>query len=128
MTSNIKILAIDDEEFNLDIISECLSHTGYEVILAEDGYVGLQKLSQNPGIAVIVLDRIMPRMGGMEFLKQVKSDPRFRDIPVILQTIDGEEQIREGMKHGIYKCLIKPYADEELVKMVKDALCSVKKV
>jgi CheY-like chemotaxis protein len=86
MNTKHKILIVDDEIFNLDIMMEYLEGAGYEVISAENGTIGLEKLEENQDIEVIVLDRMMPPMDGMGMLKKVKSDTRFRDIPVIMQT------------------------------------------
>ena len=81
-----KILAVDDEAFNLDIIGEYLEEVGHEVIQAEDGSIAMNILAKNSDIDLIVLDRMMPNMDGMEVLKKVKQHPELRTIPVIMQT------------------------------------------
>jgi len=122
-----KILAVDDEEFNLDILTEYLEEAGFEVIGAEDGVIALQKLEQHPDIDVIVLDRMMPNMGGIEVLKAVKQDSRFKDIPVIMQTAAASsDQVLEGIQCGAYYYLTKPYEDVMLISIVKAALHEVK--
>lgn len=123
MATKSKILAVDDEEFNLDILKRYLVKAGYEVILAEDGLVALQKLEENPDIEVIVLDRMMPGMDGMEFLRRVKADPKFQDIPVIMQTAAAaSEQVLQGIHAGVYYYLTKPYDDVMLLVIVSAAL------
>lgn len=123
MTTKSKILAVDDEEFNLDILKRYLVKAGYEAILAEDGLVALQKLEENPDIEVIVLDRMMPGMDGMEFLRRVKADPKFQDIPVIMQTAAAaSEQVLQGIHAGVYYYLTKPYDDVMLLVIVSAAL------
>jgi len=118
-----KLLAVDDEEFNLDIMRRHLTKAGFDVILAEDGLAALEKLEENLDIDVIVLDRMMPRMDGMELLERVKSDPRFQDIPVVMQTAAAmTEQVLQGVKGGVHYYLTKPYKSVLLVGMVKAAM------
>lgn len=122
-----KILAIDDEEFNLDILNDYLEDASYTVITACDGLDGLEKLKANPDVSVIVLDRMMPRMDGMAFLKEVKADPEFKDIPVIMQTAAASlQQMSEGIKAGVYYYLTKPYEDEMLLGIVRSAIADAK--
>jgi CheY-like chemotaxis protein len=122
-----KILAIDDEEFNLDILNDYLDDAGYSVVTAGDGLEGLEKLRANPDVSVIVLDRMMPRMDGMAFLKEVKADPQFKDIPVIMQTAAASlQQMSEGIKAGVYYYLTKPYEDEMLLGIVRSAIADAK--
>lgn len=125
--SGEKILAIDDEEFNLDILNDYLEDAGYFVVTASDGLEGIEKLRANPDVNVIVLDRMMPRMDGMAFLKEVKSDPQFKDIPVIMQTAAASpQQMAEGIKAGVYYYLTKPYEDEMLLGIVRSAIADAR--
>ncbi len=123
MAGITKILAVDDEEFNLDIIKRHMVKAGYEVILAEDGLVALERLEENPDTAAIVLDRMMPGMDGMEFLGRIKANPKFQDIPVIMQTAAaGSEQVLQGIQAGVYYYLTKPYDDVLLLAILEAAL------
>ena len=118
-----KILAVDDEEFNLDIIERHMVKAGYEAVLAVDGLSALERLEENPDTAAIVLDRMMPVMDGMEFLAKAKADPRFRDIPVIMQTAAvGSAQVLQGIQAGVYYYLTKPYDDVLLLAILESAL------
>ena len=123
MKNNPKILIIDDEEFNLDILTDFLSDAGYEVVSASDGEQGLAKLKQNPDVDVIVVDRMMPNMNGIEMLKHIKADEQFKDIPVIMQTAAASsQQILEGIQAGVYYYLAKPYDEALLLSIVRSAL------
>lgn len=123
MTKKYKILVVDDEIFNLDILTDYLTDGGYDVIGAEDGVIALEKLEQNLNFDVIILDRMMPNMDGMEVLKRLKSDDRFSDIPVIMQTASAlSEQILQGIQGGVYYYLTKPYDEAVLLSIVKSAL------
>ena len=118
-----KILAVDDEPFNLDILTDSLTDAGYTVIPASDGVAALEQLERHPDIDVIVLDRMMPRMNGMQVLATIKKNPRLKDIPVIMQTAAAASgQILAGIQAGVYYYLTKPYADVMLLSIVKSAL------
>src|SRR5208337_3271009 len=98
-----KILSVDDDNLNRYILTEYLTGGGYEVIEADDGDTALRILEDVGGIDAIVLDRMMPRLNGMEVLKAVKADPRLKDIPVIMQSAaSAREQILQGIKAGVY--------------------------
>ena len=117
------ILAVDDEAFNLDILGEYLEDDGYAVTSAVDGEEALAKLEILGSVDVIVLDRMMPRMDGMECLRRLKADPRFCDIPVIMQTAAAShEQIKQGIEGGVFYYLTKPYEEAVLLSLVKSAL------
>jgi DNA-binding response OmpR family regulator len=118
-----KILSVDDDPLNRDILTEYLSEGGYDVIEADDGDTALKLLNEVEGIDAIVLDRMMPRLNGMEVLKAVKADTRFDGIPVIMQSAaTARDQILQGIKAGVYYYLTKPYEDQMLLAIVGTAL------
>jgi DNA-binding response OmpR family regulator len=118
-----KILSVDDDTLNRDILTEYLTDAGYEVVEADDGDTALALLNEVKGIDAIVLDRMMPRLNGMEVLKAVKQDARFADIPVIMQSAaTARDQILQGIKAGVYYYLTKPYEDQMLLAIVGAAL------
>jgi DNA-binding response OmpR family regulator len=118
-----KILSVDDDALNRDILTEYLSEGGYEVVEADDGDTALKLLNEVENIDAIVLDRMMPRLNGMEVLKAVKRDKRFAHIPVIMQSAaSARDQILQGIKAGVYYYLTKPYEDQMLLAIVRAAL------
>lgn len=118
-----KVLAVDDEEFNLDILQTDLEEAGFDVVRAEDGIAALEKLKAHPDTDIVVLDRMMPRMDGIEVLQRLKSDPRYRDMPVIMQTAAAQsKQVEEGIRAGAYYYLSKPYDEQMLIGIVRAAL------
>jgi len=119
MTKKVKILVVDDEAFNLDIMSYHLEEAGFEVIQAEDGDVALQKLAAIPDIAVTILDRRMPRMDGVAVLDRVKKTPELENVLVIMQTAASDyEQIAMLSLEGASGYLTKPYDGEDLINLV----------
>lgn len=118
------LLVVDDEIFNLDIIVRRLSKAGYEMVTAEDGEQAWAILEANPTkFDAIILDRMMPKMNGIELLKKVKADVRFNALPVIMQTAAAvTEQVIEGLNAGAYYYLTKPYEGSVLLSIVQAAL------
>jgi CheY-like chemotaxis protein len=122
MDKNVKILCIDDEIANLDILTFYLTEANFEVITADDGDTGYEKLEANSDVDVIVLDRMMPRMNGLDFVKKIKAIKRFSEIPVIMQTAAASSnQVLEGIKAGVYYYLTKPYDEGMLLGIIRNA-------
>ncbi|MCK4865819.1 MAG: response regulator [Gammaproteobacteria bacterium] len=120
------ILVVDDEPLNLDIIEEFLTGKGqsYIVETACDGIEAMEKLEANSAkYDVVLLDRMMPRMSGMEVLEKMSAHPELKYIPVILQTAKvSKEDILEGLKAGAYYYLTKPFTSDILHSVVKTAV------
>ena len=120
------ILVVDDEPLNLDIIQEFLTSKGepYVVETANDGIEAMEKLEADPEkYDVVLLDRMMPRMSGMEVLAKMGAHPELKYIPVILQTAKvSKEDIVEGLKAGAYYYLTKPFTSDILHSIVKTAV------
>ncbi len=128
MSQKVKILIVDDEAFNLDIMSEYLLDAGYDVVVSEDGNSALQNLDSNPDISLILLDRMMPNMDGIQVAKKIKENSKFTNVPIIMQTAAAAiNQQLEGMKSGVYAYIVKPYEDSELLTLVSQALNEAKK-
>jgi len=122
----IVILVVDDEPHNLDIISEHLSEgdDNYIVEIASNGKVAWQLLAADPNrYDVILLDKIMPEMNGLQVLSQIVEHPTLKYVPVILQTAkNSSSDILEGMQAGAYYYLTKPFSEEMLLSVVKTAV------
>ena len=120
------ILVVDDEPLNLDIIEEFLAGKGqpYIVERANDGVEAMEKLEADYNrYDVVLLDRMMPRMSGMEVLEKMSAHPELKYIPVILQTAKvSKEDILEGLKAGAYYYLTKPFTSDMLHSIVKTAV------
>lgn len=119
-----KILAVDDEPHALKILKVHLQEAGYDVVTATNGEEALAVLAQHANIDVILLDRMMPKMDGMEFLRRVKAkESAYRHIPVIMQTAKREEwEAYEGVDAGAIHYLTKPYVRETLLATLETVL------
>ena len=123
------ILVVDDEILNLEIISEYLSGGPYSLTTAIHGEEAWNKLTQpDSAFDLVILDRMMPVMDGMELLRRMKADTRYANIPVIMQTAaSSPEEIREGLAAGCYYYLTKPYQMGALQSIVNAALDDLRK-
>lgn len=119
-----RLLIVDDEAVNREIVAEYLDAVECELTMAADGAQALDLLrAAAPAYDAVVLDRMMPGIDGMEVLRQIKAAPGLRSLPVILQTAAaGREQVAEGLKLGAYYYLTKPYHRDALVAVVRAAL------
>ncbi|PKO29574.1 MAG: response regulator receiver protein [Betaproteobacteria bacterium HGW-Betaproteobacteria-7] len=120
-----KILVIDDEPINIEILLEYLAdETSSQPDTAGDGESAWQLLQDSANkYQLILLDRMMPGIDGIELLQRIKNDSRLAAIPVIMQTAaSSAEQIREGLEAGAYYYLTKPYRRAELLAIVHAAL------
>ena len=120
------ILVVDDEPLNLDIIEEFLTGKGqtYVVEKANDGIEAIAMLEADPNkYDTVLLDRMMPRMSGMEVLERMSAHPELKYIPVILQTAKvSKEDILEGLRAGAYYYLTKPFTRDILHSIVSTAV------
>jgi len=122
-----KILIVDDEPFNLDLLEQELGDQGYVIERAADGAEALEKVpSFEPD--VILLDYMMPRMNGLEVLKHLREDEKYKTIPVILLTAKAtqEDKVR-GLDAGADDYVIKPFDSFELLARVR-AMVRVKEM
>ncbi len=89
-----KILLVEDDEMNRDMLSRRLKRKGFEVIIAVDGQQGVAKASaESPDL--ILLDMSLPVMDGWEAARKIKGDPETRDIPIIALTAHAMAGDRE---------------------------------
>lgn len=116
-----KILIVEDEETQIEAMSESLAKNGFVILKAANGKEGLDKaLSEHPDL--ILLDIKMPIMGGMEMLKELRKDEWGADAAVILLTnVDDANTIAEGLGEDVQDYIVKSNWDiEKIVERVND--------
>jgi len=119
---NLKILLVDDEEEFVTTLAERLELRGFRAQAVTDGESALHIIESDPP-QVIILDVMMPGMGGLEVLKRIKT--QHPQIHVILLTGHGStKEGIEGMQRGAFDYLMKPINIEELIKKMQDAIKS----
>jgi PAS domain S-box-containing protein len=124
MGGQTKLLIVDDEPFSREILGVLLENAGYAVEAAASGKEALERLFATPeDWDTILLDRTMPGMDGMEVLARLKDHEILRHVPVIMQTaVDGEREIVEGIRKGVFYYLIKPINRELLLSITQAAV------
>jgi DNA-binding response OmpR family regulator len=117
-----KILIVDDETINLEFFEVMLSKLGFIVEKAGDGLEALEKVKRFfPDL--ILLDNIMPRMSGWELTKILKSDPKFRDIPIVMfSALDDVKDKVEGFEMGVDDYITKPFNFSEVLARIRVVL------
>jgi DNA-binding response OmpR family regulator len=123
-----KILMVDDEPMNIELVNAYLSVNDYEGIFATDAQQGLKKLLEHEDeVMLILLDRMMPGLDGIGLLKKIKQEPKWSNIPIIMQTAAGaKEQVVEGIEAGAYYYLTKPFDEETLMSIIEAAVKDVR--
>jgi DNA-binding response OmpR family regulator len=91
--SNQKIILIEDEVFIHDLYKKMLEKVGYVVKGAFDGEEGLKLIQENMDAALVLLDVMLPKMNGIEVLRQVKRDEKTKGVQVVLLSNLGDESI-----------------------------------
>ncbi len=123
MSQPTRILLAEDELLIAIIIQDLLTSEGYSVHVCSDGLSAWENLqATQPPYDIILLDRGLPGLDGLELLRRIKSDTSFANTPVIIETAQGDhESIHEGLIHGAYYYLTKPFQAEVLLAVVKAA-------
>lgn len=114
-----KILIVDDEMDALLALKVALETEGYNIAEAKDGYEAIDKVrSEIPD--VILLDLMIPGIDGFEVCRQLKSDPMYKHIPIIMLTARGEVDDKvEGIELGADDYVTKPFNLKELKARIK---------
>ena len=119
---SIKVLVIDDSNTIRRSAEMFLRQAGFEVILAEDGFDALAKISDHQP-KVIFVDIMMPRLDGYQTCALIKQNPKLRATPVImLSSKDGVFDRARGRLAGSDRYLTKPFTKEALIDTVNQYL------
>lgn len=118
-----KIMVADDDRVVRRIVSVKLSGLGCEVSEAEDGQQALEKLEEGPPPDLLITDSLMPRVNGMQLVRNVRDSERLSRLPVIMLTArQGEQDIIEGLEAGLDDYVVKPFSPDELAARVRTVL------
>ena len=118
---HLNILAVDDDAVNLEIISRTVRHAGHAFKGLSDGITAWEYIqAHKEEVDIILLDKMMPLMDGIEVLRRIKNHPDLANIPVIIQTGDvGSKEMQEGLAAGAYYYLPKPFSPDSLMALVR---------
>jgi len=119
---NQLIVVIEDEEDIRELIRYNLDKEGYRVLVANSGEEGLE-LVVNSMPDLIVLDLMLPGIDGLEVCRQLKKEPKTKDIPIVMVTARGEEpDVVSGLELGAEDYVSKPFSPKVLVARVRTVL------
>ena len=114
------ILVVDDSATVRSLHTFILKSKNYEVEAASNGVEAIEKLYSNKDIVLAIVDINMPKMDGIQFVKTIRKEEAYRDLPVIMVTSEEEEDDRKkGIEAGANIYMIKPTQPEGLVMHVK---------
>lgn len=114
------ILIVDDSKTIRNLVAFILKKEGYKVTAAEDGLDGLEKLYAMGAVDMIISDINMPRMDGFTFIKTVREQETYRDLPIVVLSTEGqEEDIKKGISLGANLYMVKPAQPQQMIRNVK---------
>ncbi|MCC6333446.1 MAG: response regulator [Myxococcales bacterium] len=114
----ISVMVVDDDEATLNLLGTFLRRNGYRVITATNPVKALELL-QHEDVRLVITDLMMPHVDGISFTQQVHQIPRHRDVPVIMITAFGSDEVSDkGMRRGVAMTLAKPLELSKLLDLV----------
>lgn len=119
------ILIVEDDPLMSRMYQKIFTFEKYEVVMAGDGEVGLEKARQIKP-TLILLDIMMPKMNGLQVLDKLKADPEMKGIPVIMLTnLAGEKDAENALLKGAVKYIVKSeYEPKKVVEMVQEIIAA----
>jgi two-component system, chemotaxis family, sensor histidine kinase and response regulator WspE len=115
------VLVVEDSQTVREVVRHFLESAGYRVTTAVNGMDGLNKLKAG-AVDIVISDIDMPRMNGIEMVRQIRSDPRYRDLPIIVVSYkDREEDRKKALEAGINLYVTKSEFDSmEMLERIRD--------
>jgi DNA-binding response OmpR family regulator len=115
MQESVHVLVADDEPHIGRIIKTKLEQGPFAVTLVYDGQEALEALERADDIRLLILDLMMPRVGGLEVLDRVRADARWRSLPCLILTAAGQDHREEdARRRGADDFMTKPFSPKRL--------------
>lgn len=119
---SIKVLIVDDEPAQRELLKYNIEKAGFQVIVANNGRDAIEKIEEE-GPDLVVLDWMMPEASGIEVCREMRSRSETRLLPIIMLSARGEEGDRSlGLDSGADDYITKPFSPRELVARIKALL------
>ncbi|QTA88065.1 response regulator [Desulfonema magnum] len=116
------VMIVDDAVSIRGLASMTLENSGYQVIEAYDGKDALEKISGQK-VNMVITDLNMPNMGGLEFIKAMKADSRYRFIPIVILTKENEPDLKhQGRQAGAKAWITKPFKPKTILGVVQKVI------
>lgn len=114
-----KILIVDDSSLIRSVASSAAEEAGYEPIVAENGQIGLELLAEHK-FDLIFSDVNMPVMGGIEMVENIKNNPEYKFIPIVMLTTESNPTLKaQGQELGVKAWMLKPFNKKKFFMAVK---------
>ena len=114
------IMIVDDSKTIRNLLAFVVKAEGFRVTTAEDGLDALEKLYSMELVDLIVSDVNMPRMDGFTFIKTLREQDGYKDVPIIVLSTEGKEQdIATGMSLGANMYMVKPAEPAKMIRNIK---------
>ena len=126
MVKDLNILLVDDEVNMLEVLRDVLVTEGHTVTSAISGFEALEKLENDASFDLVISDLKMPKMSGIEVLKEIKSDPKNRNIPVVVLTnLSGDKDAERALELGAVKFIVKSKnKPKQIAAQIKEILAA----
>ena len=120
-----KVIVIDDSQTIREQVGTTLRHAGFDIVEAVDGVDGGDVIARTPDAALVICDVNMPNRGGLELLEGLRKDDKYKALPVLMLTTEGQPQLIErARKSGAKGWLVKPFRADLLLAAVKKLTAS----
>jgi len=114
------VLVVDDDPDVRETLADAVEDAGRRVLMAQDGAEALRTLDEAPRPCLVLLDLKMPKVDGIEVLRQIKGDPLLQMIPVVMMTSSREEHdLLNSYQLGVNAYVVKPMTFHDLIDAVK---------
>jgi DNA-binding response OmpR family regulator len=118
-----RVLVADDDRVIARIVSTKLTGVGYSVTVVSDGQEVLDTLRGGEVPDLLITDRFMPRVNGVELVRTLREDAELDGLPIIMLTASGaEDDVLAGLEAGVDDYVIKPFSPDELAARVRTVL------
>jgi len=119
MKPTLTVLTVDDSRTMRELLMSALTDAGFDIVQAVDGLDGLKVLETSVP-DVIITDITMPRMDGIDFIKEVRADARRRSIPILVLTTETELSLKDrAQEAGATGWIAKPFHPEKLSEAIR---------
>jgi diguanylate cyclase (GGDEF)-like protein len=123
-----KVLVVDDERINIQVILNHFAKENYSVVIATNGYEALERIKETKDFDLVLLDVMMPKMSGYEVCRSLREEYSLFELPIIMLTAKSQsDSIIAGFEAGANDYLLKPFDKAELLARSK-TLCSLKQM
>lgn len=115
------ILTVDDSASVRQLVKFTLADAGYTVLEAIDGRDALTRLT--PDVSLVITDLNMPNLDGIGFIRNVRSNPAYKGLPILMLTTESQaERKQEGKAAGATGWIVKPFTTQQILNVVKKVL------